>query len=94
MYKLNGQLLLAIVLLLLPILYIGSYLAFVVPSGVPQGEYYCRFEKHDKTIYASYRINTNTEFAEWFFWPLERLDRKLRPGSWHDQELILPGTWW
>jgi hypothetical protein len=55
----------AAILLLLPVLYVGSYLAMVVPQA---------------DVNAPYRIGgTNTAKC---FWPLEMIDRRLRPKNW------------
>jgi hypothetical protein len=69
----------AALLLLLPLLYVGSYLALVRPSGgvaidVGGGEEWYDF----------YPLlgNDNREAAAWFFWPVNQLDRKVRPGTW------------
>lgn len=64
------------ILLLLPVLYVGSYLALVTP-----GVYGCRSENaYHEVIYAPYR------WQGWrcsqVLWPLEMIDRKLRPGAW------------
>jgi hypothetical protein len=70
---------LAVVLLLLPVLYVGSYLALVVPgprfiySSVPSG--YMPVETRDNYRFA----HTATGL---FFWPLEQIDRKVRQGAW------------
>jgi len=58
----RAPLIAAIVLLLLPILYGGSYLALVVPGAA-----------------MPYR---GVEPARSFFWPLEQIDRKVRPAEW------------
>ena len=55
-------LLLTIVLLLLPVLYVGCYLTLV-----------------DHGTALPYR---RCESAQTFFWPLEQIDRKLRPLVW------------
>jgi hypothetical protein len=65
----------AIVLLLLPILYVGTYFAVVsprplgvtVPAGTP-------------ATLTHYHVAPG--YADWFFWPLEQIDRKVRPGAW------------
>ena len=49
-------------LLLLPVLYLGSYLTPVVPGAA-----------------MPYR---GIEAARIFFWPLEQIDRRVRPQSW------------
>jgi hypothetical protein len=74
----RAPLIVAIVLLLLPVLYVGSYLALVQPRG--------RMYVEDPglrsvPLYRSnYRIGV--EVPRVIFWPLERIDRKLRPGAW------------
>jgi hypothetical protein len=74
----------AVVLLLLPLLYVGSYLMLVVPSGIPRqgigevnGVPYSRIARDNH-----YRMARDQ--SEWFYWPIEQIDRKLRPGAWMD----------
>src|SRR5687767_213380 len=62
-------------LLLLPVLYVGSYLALVEPQGILGKKQPGSFSTHHY-----YRIDNNLVTA--IFWPLERLDRKLRPKAW------------
>ncbi|WP_254511670.1 hypothetical protein [Anatilimnocola floriformis] len=78
----RAPLFLAIVLLLFPVLYVGSYLALVTPGKV-------RFAKvanvgpstyQSMVIYETYRYGGS--WSEILFWPLERVDRKVRPGAW------------
>jgi hypothetical protein len=62
----------AAILLLLPVLYVGSYLALVTP---------CRTFVHGKwTVTFNYRI------FSWrlpvLYYPLEQIDRKVRPEAW------------
>ncbi len=65
----------AIVLLLLPVLYVGSYLALVWPDAE-------RFNRADsRSDFPTYRYETES-WACRLYWPLERIDRKLRPGAW------------
>jgi hypothetical protein len=69
---------LALLLLLLPSLYVGSYLTLVVPAG--------RIESvagagQKFLIVSHYRWGGNS-FASRFFWPLQQVDRKLRPKAW------------
>lgn len=74
----RAPLIVAIVLLLLPVLYLGSYGALVVPGGcehhtaVPGGPGYF-IETH-------YRIPGRA--IETLFWPLEQVHRTVRPRSW------------
>ena len=70
-------LIIAIVLLLLPVLYVGSYLALVVPEG--RG--YVESPGVVGPVYIShYRIGFSVPAI--IFWPLEQIDRKVRPGIW------------
>jgi hypothetical protein len=85
MKKSRAPLIAAIVLLLLPVLYVGSYFALVAPSGVlipvtgPIGE--------SGFLVRHYRWGG--EFAEQVYWPLKQIDRKLRPGAWYPNPLGL-----
>jgi hypothetical protein len=54
------------IVLLLPLLYVGSYLALVVPGGF--------------TNNSNYRWGGMV--ADYFFWPLEQIDRSVRPKAW------------
>jgi hypothetical protein len=67
---------LAVVLLLLPVLYVGSYLALVTP-----GVYGPSYQTADGyRAFAPYRCHPR--FCPQIFWPLELIDRQLRRGSW------------
>jgi hypothetical protein len=77
----RAPLIVAILLLLLPVLYVGSYLALVDP--------YCRARVDPSTrhpfrepgyIFERYRIGG--KLCERIFWPLEQVDYKLRPKMW------------
>jgi hypothetical protein len=93
----------AIVLLLLPVLYVSSYLALVVPGGYsgpprqiavnPSQQHIIpglndAFPTHafefDLRIY-----RFGGKRLEWFFWPLEQIDRKARPVAWSVP--VIPG---
>jgi hypothetical protein len=65
----------ATLLLLLPVLYVVSYLALVEPGP--------RFG-WGSAVYPTYRVADG--FCTRIFWPLEQLDRKLRPGAWKLEE--------
>jgi hypothetical protein len=52
----------AAVLLLLPVLYVGSYLLLVIPGAA-----------------MPYR---GIEAARTLYWPVEQVDRRLRPRAW------------
>jgi hypothetical protein len=71
-----------LLLLLLSVMYVGSYLALVEPSGhlgtiagqgAGQGQTF--------PFWSHYRWGGNS-FAPRLFWPLEQVDRKLRPAAW------------
>ena len=67
----------AAILLLLPVLYLASYLALVWPDGE-------RLNFADsRSDFPTYRYGTES-WACRFYWPLEQIDRKMRPGSWAD----------
>lgn len=60
-------LIVAIVLLILPVLYAGSYLALVRPEG---------------SVLFVYPYQYGEAWSARIFWPLEQIDRKVRPGAW------------
>jgi len=71
----RAPLILAIVLLLLPVLYVGSYLALLQGRTValtPKGP----------LVLAKYRIDSL--WLEWLYYPLETLDRRIRPNEWDE----------
>ncbi|QDU30820.1 hypothetical protein ETAA8_59690 [Anatilimnocola aggregata] len=71
----RAPLIVAIVLLILPVLYVGSYLALVLPDGE-------RFELANSLQYLpTYRFGT-ASWAWRVYWPLERIDRRVRPEAW------------
>jgi hypothetical protein len=61
-------------LLLLPVLYVGSYLALVVPNGR------IVFPKQGLIYRSNYRADGF--WSADFFWPLEQIDRRGRPSEW------------
>lgn len=63
----SAPVIIVIALLLLPMLYVASYFALVLPDGPWDGHY--RIASRD---------------CARLYWPLERLDRQVRPGEWHD----------
>jgi hypothetical protein len=73
-----GPLVLAIGLLLLPLLYVGSYLSLVQPTGR-------RIYDRSGMRVASYRIDNPMPGK--IYWPLERIDRKVRPKDWSQQKI-------
>lgn len=64
----------ATVWLLLALLYAGSYVALVIPEGevVKGGEFHL----------IHYRLGDSV--ARILYWPLERIDRKVRRFDWDD----------
>jgi hypothetical protein len=76
----QAPLILAIVLLLLPLLYVGVYLTLVRPRGVPT-----QFVV-DGNVVSGYYVDSHYPVCEGLceplFWPLEHLDRRLRPEAW------------
>lgn len=69
---------LAIVLLLLPILYVASYLTLVSPNE--SGIY---MVIHANTgVYYTRGYRNGGEWAWRLYWPLEQIDRRLRPHLW------------
>ena len=71
---------LAAVILLLPILYIGSYFAIVLPNPL---------EKALADVSGTYRFGG--QFAEAFYWPVQRVDQELRPHTWRRKRLSEQG---
>ena len=73
--KSRSPLIVAIALLFLPLLYVGSYLALVKPGSV-----------YEWDLITGNRLSTNYrsggKVSECIFWPLEQIDRKVRPGAW------------
>jgi hypothetical protein len=65
----------AAVLLLLPVLYVGSYLALVTPAGTT-------VHPNDPKLYQVTYYRVGGSWASVGFWPLEQLDRRMRPRSW------------
>jgi len=61
----------AAILLLLPVLYVGSYLALVEPG--PRNGW-------GNARYRTYRVSD--EFCVRFFWPVEQIDKRVRPRAW------------
>jgi hypothetical protein len=76
----RAPLIVAIVLLVLPVLYVGSYLALVVP-----GPDWLKIDGIDGPHRHPYRIGES--WSSTVFWPLEQIDRKLRPVVWDGENL-------
>jgi hypothetical protein len=58
------------------LLYLGSYLLFVRPGG------YVTISRTGEPYLANYAVGGDV--AARVFWPLERLDRRIRPNPWLD----------
>ena len=72
----NWQPLLVVLLLLLPLLYLGSYLALVTPA-----ETITSGTSSDFSFECSnYRFAH--QYGQYFYSPLEQIDRTLRPKKW------------
>ncbi|WP_425615451.1 hypothetical protein NA78x_005371 [Anatilimnocola sp. NA78] len=70
----RAPLIVAILVLLVPLLYVGSYLALVVPGQEYTGG--------SGAVYRTSYYRYGGRWAERIFWPLEQIDRKVRPGAW------------
>lgn len=70
---------LAVVMLLLPVSYVASYFLLVVPAGIPKRET-GKYGGTDFSYSVHYRY-ADIE-AKFIFWPVEQIDRKLRPAAW------------
>lgn len=70
----NAAPIIAIALLLLPVLYVGSYLALVVPEGRT-------FDDGGWSQPTNYRLDS--EWPRHIFWPLKEVDRSVRKGLWY-----------
>lgn len=73
----------AIVLLLLPLVYVGSYLALVAPRGL-------RVDRVLRDTATEYVTEVNFEhyrlggkLSERIFWPVEKFDRWIRHETWN-----------
>jgi hypothetical protein len=71
----------AVVLLLLPVLYVGSYYALVVPT---QGSF-LGSARHPVSaeMFPDYRIVGR--YGDSFYKPIHNMDRELRPATWADK---------
>jgi hypothetical protein len=81
------------ILLLLPVLYVGSYFALVMPGGrmvlIAAGKPVPVVDGLNQPREIShYRFGHET--PRQIYWPLEQIDRKVRPGAW--EPLLRLGT--
>jgi hypothetical protein len=74
----------AILLVLLPALYVISYLSLVVPEG--------RYTAADRNGWRTFigHYHVAPAYAPKVFWPLEKLDQWLRPDAWPDPPIVHP----
>jgi hypothetical protein len=70
---------LAGILLLLPVLYVASYLALVYRAPVMRED--C---SGPRRIITTGYYRWGGLYVERLFWPLEQVDRKVRPGVWRE----------
>jgi hypothetical protein len=70
----SAPLIIANGLLILPLLYVGSYFALIDPPGV--------WIKHGNCLSEIRCYRIGGENAKICFWPLEQIDRKVRPAVW------------
>jgi hypothetical protein len=75
----------AAVILLLPVLYVGSYLALVVRR--PMVMVSLTFP----TQYSADYYRVGGDYADTFFWPLEQIDRRLQPEAWNQEGQLWNG---
>jgi hypothetical protein len=83
----RAPLIIAIVLFLLPVMYVWCYLALVIPGQ----EGWQKIDGIDMPYRHPYRLGESV--ASTVFWPLEQIDRKARPGAWDspvDQPVLDP----
>jgi hypothetical protein len=71
----------AALLLLLPVLYVASYFALVVPQGRAISIKY-RGAAGMMQIWKTTSYRSDGQWAAKIFWPLEQIDRKVRPLAW------------
>ena len=68
----------AAVLLLLPLLYVATYLTLVKRG--PSATSIVLASGQRETRVTNYRVGSGG--FDWFFWPLEQVDRQLRQAAW------------
>ncbi|WP_254514048.1 hypothetical protein [Anatilimnocola floriformis] len=90
MNKSLAPLIIAIVVLLLPVLYAGSYFAMVIPFRLDEAT--MKGSRAGKAYSYGYCYRFGDEYAAMLFWPLEQIDQRTRPAQWwHDAQLIEVG---
>lgn len=81
----RAPLIIAILLLLLPV-YVASYLAIVIPGGeiiVPRS---ATLPFLHSGVTRKYKLGGSV--SETIFYPLEQIDRTLRPGAWRSSSFL------
>ena len=87
----RAPLIIAIVVLVLPFTYIGSYFALVMPGGraIPiTGTSANGSVVYDDWLLPDEHYRCAEQSCGVVFWPLEQIDRRVRPQAWRDSE------WW
>ena len=74
----TAPLIVAITILLVPVLYVVSYLVLAVPPGFQTWETY----SNGTTRYVRRYYRYGGGYSAIAFWPLEQLDRKVWPERW------------
>lgn len=75
----RAPLFVAVFVLLLPLLYVASYLALVVPSG-----WFVANTTPSQAAPNQFHYRCGGTIADRMFWPLEKVDRWCRPNAWWD----------
>ena len=70
--------------LLLPLLYVASYFALVTPGDRVLLKVFRVDGGATFPVYHNQSYRFGGEWAERVYWPLEQIDRKLRPRAWDD----------
>jgi hypothetical protein len=82
----------ALVVLLVPLVYVGSYFALVSPQVLAIITYDRTNDPQHPVMgsvrYSHYRFGFN--LSEQLFWPLEQIDRNVRPEAWETDPSLLP----
>lgn len=73
-------LLIAILFLVLPLLYLGSYFALVLPRGA-----WVRDTGNSRRVH--YRHYDSV--AQFAYWPVEQIDRRVRPREWDPRPMTV-----
>jgi hypothetical protein len=72
-------------LLLLPVLYVGCYLVLVFPAGVPIDVVNTKTGEVLPFISVQEKYLIFDRQAKRLFWPLEQIDRRVRPSEWESK---------